>query len=162
MAVGVKMPRPQPFPSVCASAQRQGCAAPGCKKRSPPLTLLRGVLASRRRAGGSHERLIFQPQCRLWHDAWMPTSKKSKRLLDAYRFAGLRPLQQLVGVFGDAHARVVRLVRRSKKRPVAAVAGYTEDGTTALPGVPAICPAGPIASTSSSRCAGWPAETAGV
>ena len=134
MAVGAKMPRPQPLPSVCASAQRQGCAAPGCKKRSPPLTLLRGAVASRGCAGGSHERRGFQPRCRLWHDAWMSTAKKkSKRLLDAYRFTGLRPLPQLVGVFGDAHARVVRLVRRSKKRPVAAVAGSIGDGTTVLP-----------------------------
>ena len=82
-------------------------------------------------------------------------------LLDAYRFAGFRPLPQLVGVFGDAHARVVRLVRRSKKRPVAAVVGSIGDGTTVLPGVSAICLAGAIASTSSSRCAGWPAQSCG-
>jgi hypothetical protein len=52
----------------------------------------------------------------------MPTSKRSKRLLDAYRFAGFRPLEQVRGIFGDPKARVVTLVRRSKK-PAAAPAG---------------------------------------
>jgi hypothetical protein len=50
----------------------------------------------------------------IWHDLSMSTPKKSKRLLDAYRFAGFRPVATLRGVFGDPHARVVRLVRRSK------------------------------------------------
>jgi hypothetical protein len=36
-------------------------------------------------------------------------------LSDAYRFPGFRPLQAVVGIFGDLRARVVTLVRRSKK-----------------------------------------------
>jgi len=44
------------------------------------------------------------------------TSTKRRRLLDAYRFAGFRPIEDVRGVFGDPHARVVTLVRRSKKR----------------------------------------------
>lgn len=42
----------------------------------------------------------------------MPASKKRKRLLDAYRFAGFRPLEQVPGIFGDPKARVITLVRR--------------------------------------------------
>ena len=35
-----------------------------------------------------------------------------KRLLDAYRVPGFRPLEEVKGVFGDPQARVVTLVRR--------------------------------------------------
>ena len=54
--------------------------------------------------------------CRNWHDFAMATSRKRKRLLDAYRFPGFRPLEEVRGVFGDPKARVIILVRRSKKR----------------------------------------------
>jgi hypothetical protein len=47
----------------------------------------------------------------------MATSRKLKRLSDAYRFDGFRPCEALHGVFGDRMARVVPLIRRSKKRP---------------------------------------------
>ena len=43
------------------------------------------------------------------------TSTKRQRLLDAYRFPGFRPIEEVRGVFGDPHARIVTLVRRSKK-----------------------------------------------
>ena len=46
----------------------------------------------------------------------MPTSSKPKRLADAYRVSGFRPLGTLRGVFGDRKARVITLARRSKKR----------------------------------------------
>jgi hypothetical protein len=39
-----------------------------------------------------------------------------RRLLDAYRFSGFRPVDEVRGVFGDPHARIVALVRRSKKQ----------------------------------------------
>ena len=65
----------------------------------------------------------FGQGLRIWHDLSMSTPKKSKRLLDAYRFAGFRPVATLRGVFGDSHARVVRLVRRSKKRSAGRVVG---------------------------------------
>jgi len=40
---------------------------------------------------------------------------KYKRLLDAYRFPGFKPQQEVVGVFGDPKARVIRLKRVGKK-----------------------------------------------
>jgi len=51
------------------------------------------------------------------------TSTKRRRLLDAYRFPGFRPIEEVRGVFGDPHARIVTLVRRSKKRP----AGHADE-----------------------------------
>jgi hypothetical protein len=44
------------------------------------------------------------------------TATKQRRLRDAYRFAGFRPIEQVRGVFGDPHARIVALVRRSKNQ----------------------------------------------
>lgn len=55
---------------------------------------------------------------------------KGRRLLDAYRFPGCRPLSRIHGVFGDPKARVIRLERTQKKRSAAAVAGYTTATTT--------------------------------
>ena len=55
---------------------------------------------------------------------------KKKRLVDAYRFPGMRPLEQVRGVFGDPKARVITLVRRSKKRRAASVAACTGSCTT--------------------------------
>ena len=41
--------------------------------------------------------------------------KKSKKLLDEYRFPGFRPRAKLKGIFGDSQARVIALERRQKK-----------------------------------------------
>lgn len=71
----------------------------------------------------------------------MATSPKSKRLLDAYTFPGFRPLNKIRGVFGDPKARVVTLIRRSKKLPVAYAVWYIRGGMTAARGEFAICPA---------------------
>jgi hypothetical protein len=73
----------------------------------------------------------------------MVTSKK-RRLRDAYRFPGFRPVDDLRGVFGDPYARVVTLVRRSKKRRVARVDDSNPAGTIEGSGVfeilgPAMC-----------------------
>src|SRR5439155_18268128 len=38
-----------------------------------------------------------------------------RRLWDAYRFPGFRPAPTVIGIFGDPKARVLPLVRRSKK-----------------------------------------------
>jgi hypothetical protein len=57
------------------------------------------------------------------------TSTKRRRLLDACRFPGIRPIEQVRGVFGDPHARIVSLVRRSEK-PAAAPAGESIPGGT--------------------------------
>jgi hypothetical protein len=72
----------------------------------------------------------------------MARSTRKKRLLDAYRFRGFRPLDEIKGVFGDPHARVVTLTRRSKKRPAASVAAYTRAGTTGARGASATYRAG--------------------
>ena len=46
--------------------------------------------------------------------ARMPKLTKTKRLRDSYRFPGFHPALTVVGLFGDPHARVIRLTRRSK------------------------------------------------
>lgn len=73
----------------------------------------------------------------------MVTSKK-RRLRDAYRLPGFHPVDDLRGVFGDPYARVVRLVRRSKKRRAVRVDDSSRAGTIEGSGVfeilgPAIC-----------------------
>jgi hypothetical protein len=90
----------------------------------------------------------------------MPTSTKRKRLLDAYRFAGFRPLEQLRGVFGDPLARVLTLTRRSKKQLAVHVAECSRVGTIAGRDACAICHAGHIACMSSSRFGAYFAEAA--
>lgn len=60
----------------------------------------------------------------------MVISSQHKRLLDAYRFPGFRPLEKIRGLFGDPKARVITLVRRSKKPSATPVAGCTPAGTT--------------------------------
>ncbi|MEX3583322.1 MAG: hypothetical protein VB137_13425 [Burkholderia sp.] len=49
-----------------------------------------------------------------WHDLAMTTSRKRKRLSDAYRFEEFRPLEEIHGVFDDRVVRVIALVRRAK------------------------------------------------
>ncbi len=60
----------------------------------------------------------------------MSISPKRKRLLDAYRFPFFRPLEKIRGIFGDSKARVITLVRRSKKQSATPVAERTLLGTT--------------------------------
>jgi len=90
----------------------------------------------------------------------MATSSKRKRLLDAYRFPGFRPLEQVRGVFGDPQARVITLVRRSKKRSAVRVVGCIEGGTIAEHVRYATCLAGGIGSIWSSRLGACFAEAA--
>src|SRR6266571_2629701 len=61
----------------------------------------------------------------------MPKSIKTKRLRDSYRFPGFHPALTVAGVFGDPHAFVIRLTRRSKKRRAEFVVGYRAGGMTA-------------------------------
>src|SRR5258708_8931774 len=61
----------------------------------------------------------------------MPKSIKTKRLRDSYRFPGFHPALTVTGVFGDPHAWVIRLTRRSKKRRAPFVVGYRAGGITA-------------------------------
>ena len=83
----------------------------------------------------------------------MSSSTKPKALLDAYRLAGFRCQARLRGVFGDPKARVITLVRRSKKR----FAVFVDKRTGAFTTVPAdefeICRAATCESISISKCA---------
>ncbi len=45
--------------------------------------------------------------------------KKTKRLLDEYRFPGFRPVAKIKEKFGDSKARIITLKRRQKKQYVA-------------------------------------------
>ena len=73
------------------------------------------------------------------HRAWMTKSPTRRRLSDAYRFPGFRALEPIKGVFGDPRARVVTLVRRSKKQPAARAGEFTKAGTTESSEGRAIC-----------------------
>jgi len=82
----------------------------------------------------------------------MPKSFKRRRLADAYTFPGFRPLQRVQGMFGDPKARLITLVRRGKKRSVAAAVRFTTGGTTEGSGEFGICPAPITVFTSTWRC----------
>jgi hypothetical protein len=51
---------------------------------------------------------------------------KHRRLTDAYRFTGYTPQQEVIGVFGDPIARVIRLKRIQKKQCARVVASLQE------------------------------------
>jgi hypothetical protein len=72
----------------------------------------------------------------------MPKTRKVRRLADAYRFPGFRTLQTVHGIFGDAHARLIRLVRRGKKPSAEPVGRRIGVGTTAGNVGHGICRAG--------------------
>lgn len=61
----------------------------------------------------------------------MPKGTKSKQLRDSYRFPGFYPSLTVSGLFGDSHARVIRLTRRSKKQSVGRAARFGAAGTIA-------------------------------
>ena len=82
----------------------------------------------------------------------MATLPKQKRLLDAYRFAGFRAQVSVRGVFGDSKARIVTLVRGSKKRSARRVAERTRAGTTAPRDEPATCRVATRGSIWNSKC----------
>jgi hypothetical protein len=77
----------------------------------------------------------------------MPKTRKVRRLADAYRFPGFRTLQTVHGIFGDAHARLIRLVRRGKKQSAGPVGRRIGVGTTAGNVVREICRVGITAFT---------------
>ena len=85
----------------------------------------------------------------------MPKASKVRRLADAYRFPGFRTLQTVHGIFGDAHARLIRLVRRGKKQSVELVGPRIGVGTTGGNVGRAICRVGTTAFISSWRCDGF-------
>jgi len=61
----------------------------------------------------------------------MPKSAYRARLRDSYRFPGFTPALIVHGLFGDPHARVIPLTRRSKKRHAQVVAASGAAGMTA-------------------------------
>jgi len=90
----------------------------------------------------------------------MATSHKRKRLLDAYRFPGFRPLEAIRGIFGDPKARLITLVRRSKKRSATPAEERTPAGTTGNAGAFATCPVATRASLWTSKFDGYSVATA--
>ena len=81
----------------------------------------------------------------------MPKTLKVRRLADAYRFPGFRTLQTVHGIIGDAHARLIRLVRRGKKQSAEPVGRRIGVGTTAGNVEHGICRVGTTAFTWSWR-----------
>src|SRR5271168_132014 len=78
----------------------------------------------------------------IWHQRWMArAAKRSRRLWDTYSFSGFRPEQTVRGIFGDPSARIITLMRRSKKRLVVVAVIFRWGGTTARSGACAIFPA---------------------
>ena len=103
----------------------------------------------------------FERTLEIWHALVMAIStKRSRRLLDTYRFPGFRPQATVKGVFGDPKARIVTLVRRGKKRSADAAAGHNQDGTTARCARFATCRVVTRVCGWRSRCAGSIAEPA--
>ena len=91
------------------------------------------------------------------HDRRMPTPRRPRRLWDAYRFLGFRPSPTVIGIFGEPHARIIALTRRSKKGPLGPAAGCSAGGATAGGGAFGISPAALCGSTSTSRSRASPA-----
>ncbi len=87
----------------------------------------------------------------------MSKTRKSRRLADTYTFPGFHPLAYVQGIFGDPQARLITLVRRTKKQSAAHVARRIGPGTTADNGGFGTCRAGIIESTSTWRCGGFSA-----
>ena len=70
----------------------------------------------------------------------MAISRNPKRILDAYRSTHFRPLEKIRGIFGDPKARIITLVRRSKKQSATSVVEHTLSGMTRNCDESAICP----------------------
>lgn len=87
----------------------------------------------------------------------MPKTPKLRRLSDAYRFAGFRPLAMVKGIFGDPQARLVSLIRRGKKQSAVVAVRRRRAGTTAAIDEFGICPVVVIAFTWRWKFAGWTA-----
>ncbi len=65
--------------------------------------------------------------------------RKTKRLLDEYRFPGFRPVAKIKGRFGDSQARIIPLKRRQKKQHVAVVEQFINTIMIAKHGLFEIC-----------------------
>jgi hypothetical protein len=87
----------------------------------------------------------------------MSKTRKPRRLADTYTFPGFQPLAYVQGLFGDPQARLITLVRRTKKQSAARVARRIGPGTTADNGASGTCRAGIIESIWTWRCGGFSA-----
>jgi hypothetical protein len=90
----------------------------------------------------------------------MPKLTKTKRLRDSYRFPGFHPALTVTGLFGDPHARVLGLTRRSKKRDAQFVVGSEVGGMITNCAGSGIFPPEACVSTLRSLSAGSSAGTA--
>ena len=94
----------------------------------------------------------------IWQDFRM---RKHRRLHDAYRFPGFRPVPIVRGIFGDPKARILRLERRGKKPCVAPAGRFTGPSTTTRSAWSGISPVATRGCTWSSRSGGSCANGAG-
>jgi len=67
--------------------------------------------------------------------------RKRRSLSDLYQFPGCKPKRTVHGVFGDPHARVIKLVRQGKKLFVGYAARFIEPIVLAKSDWSAIFPA---------------------
>src|SRR4030067_2900541 len=67
---------------------------------------------------------------------------KKRGLLDEYKFPGVRTRSAIQGMVGDPKARIIRLERREKKRPVAFAGLCIGATTTRRDAGYGTCPAG--------------------
>jgi len=56
--------------------------------------------------------------------------RKNKTLYDSYQFPDFTPQRSVTGIFGDSHARVIKLHRQGKKLPAVFAARSTDLFTT--------------------------------
>ena len=87
----------------------------------------------------------------------MSKTRKPRRLADTYTFPGFHPQAYVQGIFGDPQARLITLVRRTKKQSAARVVQRIGPGTTADNDASGTCRVGIIESTSTWRCGGFSA-----
>lgn len=87
--------------------------------------------------------------------------QKNKQLWDLYRFPGFVPEHTMSGIFGDARARVIGLIRRGKKQFVVPVGVSIIPSTTGKSGGFATCPVGRCGFIWTWRFAEWFVEGAG-
>jgi hypothetical protein len=80
--------------------------------------------------------------------------KKTKKLLDEYRFPGFRPLTVIKGKFGDSKARIIKLVRRQKKRFAVYAVQPARHSMTGKPDWSGICPVAMPEYIWKSKCGG--------
>jgi len=67
---------------------------------------------------------------------------RKRRLLDEYKFPGVRPRSEIQGIFGDPKARIIRLYRTEKKQHVVVVERCIAVTTTRQNDGYGTCPAG--------------------